>query len=447
MRRVLLLAAVAAALVAGTARADVFEVVPTTSMAIVPPAPAVPEQLDQAQLLGLWQGAGAEYDVPWQVLAAINKVESNFGRNMGPSSAGAIGWMQFMPATWSAYGIDANGDGIADPWNPADAIYSAARYLAANGAASNLYDAVYQYNHANWYVNEVLGVARLFGANTNVAFSLDRLQQRLDAARHAVAVAGDRVQAAGRTASAWQRRADRAVLLSDRLTYEKQATLALIRRDAALRTLAHARRVLAKAQRAAASPSFDPAVGSLMSAPTYSSGYVFPVGGGAGVVSAGHSHHDYPAVDIAAPLGEPVYALANSVVVRAWTEPDPRCGIGLTLQAFDGQVWTYCHLAVLDPAVQPGAALAAGEQVGLVGETGDATGPHLHLQLQPATAWPQEEAWFQGFAGTAFTWQDDVTTEQPARTLALVAAPTSRPVFRVVSSPSNGVVLFTRSTP
>ena len=447
MRRLVLLAAVATALVAGTARADVFEVVPTTSTALVPPAPALPEQLDQAQLLGLWQGAGAQYGVPWQVLAAINKVESNFGRNMGPSSAGAVGWMQFMPGTWMEYGIDANGDGVADPWNPADAIYSAARYLAANGAASNLYDAVYRYNHAGWYVNEVLGIAQLYGQNTAVAFSLDRLQQRLDTARRAVAAAGDRVQAAGKTAAAWQRRADRAALLSVRLGYEKQATLALIRRDAAVQALARAHRALTKAERAAASPSFDPAVGSLLAAPAYSSGYVFPVGGGAGVVSAGHSHHDYPAVDIAAPLGEPVYALANSVVVRAWTETDPRCGIGFTLQAFDGQVWTYCHLAVLDPSVQPGVALTAGEQVGLVGATGDATGPHLHLQLQPPTAWPQEEAWFQGFAGTAFTWQEDVATEQPARTLAIVAPPASGPVFRVVSPPSNGVVLFTRGTP
>jgi len=332
-------------------------------------------------LLPIYKAAAVQYGVPWQILAAINEIETNYGTDQSVSTAGAVGWMQFMPSTWTAYGIDANGDGIADPWNAADAIYSAARYLAANGAASNLYDAVFQYNHAGWYVNEVLGIAQLYGQNTAVAFSLDRLQQQLDAALRSVAAAGDRVQAAGKAAAAWQRRADRSALLSDRLTYEKQATLALIRRDAAVRTLAHARRALAKAQRAAASPSFDPAVGSLMAAPTYSSGYVFPVGGGAGVVSAGHSHHDYPAVDIAAPLGEPVYALANAVVVRAWTQPDPRCGIGLTLQAFDGQVWTYCHLAVLDPSVQPGVALTAGQQVGLVGETGDATGPHLHLQL------------------------------------------------------------------
>ena len=82
------------------------------------------------------------------MLAAINKVESNFGRNMGPSSAGAIGWMQFMPSTWLRWGTDANGDGTADPWNPVDAIYSAARYLAASGAASDIRQAVFSYNHA-----------------------------------------------------------------------------------------------------------------------------------------------------------------------------------------------------------------------------------------------------------------------------------------------------------
>ena len=99
-------------------------------------------------------------------------------------------------------------------------------------------------------------------------------------------------------------------------------------------------------------------------------------------------------------MGAPLYALADSVVVRSWDVPDPACGIGLTLQAFDGQVWTYCHMSVLDANVVPGAQLTAGEPVGLVGMTGDASGPHLHLQLQPATAWPQQEAWFQSFAGT-----------------------------------------------
>jgi murein DD-endopeptidase MepM/ murein hydrolase activator NlpD len=449
MRRAALLALVALALVAGTARADVFQVVANTGTPFVPPPPAVPEQLDSAQLLGLWQGAGAEYGVPWQVLAAINKVESNFGRNMGPSSAGAVGWMQFMPATWMEWGVDANGDGVADPWNASDAIYSAARYLAAAGASTDLYRAVYAYNHADWYVQEVLAIAQLYGTDQTIAFSVDQMQQQLDAARQAVADAGDQVAAAEKQAAKWQRRAEGAALLSDRLSFQKQATLAAIRRDGAARDLAKARRALEKAEQQTKAASFNPAVGGMLGAPAYSGGYVFPVGGGAGVVSASHTHHDYPAVDIAAPLGEPVYALADSVVVRSWSEPDPRCGIGLTLQAMDGQTWTYCHLAVLDASVVPGAALSAGQQVGLVGQTGDATGPHLHLQLQPATAWPQQEAWFQAFAGTAFSWQDGVDSEgaqstAAVRGLAIVAAPRAAPVFQVVPTPSEGVILFSR---
>jgi murein DD-endopeptidase MepM/ murein hydrolase activator NlpD len=449
VRRAALLALVALSLVAGTAKADVFQVVPSTGAVLVPPPPAVPEQLDSSQLLGLWQGAGAEYGVPWQVLAAINKVESNFGRNMGPSSAGAVGWMQFMPATWMEWGVDANGDGVADPWNAADAIYSAARYLSAAGASGDLYRAVFAYNHADWYVQEVLGIAQLYGTDQTVAFSLDRMQQQLDAARNAVAVAGDSVEVAAKQAGLLQRRAQHAMLLSDRLALQQKATLAAIRRDAAARALAKARSALAKAEAASKAASFNQAAGGMFGAPAYQGGYVFPVGGGAGVVSASHTHHDYPAVDIAAPLGEPVYALADSVVVRSWNEPDPRCGIGLTLQAFDGQTWTYCHLAVLDPSVVPGASLTAGQQVGLVGQTGDATGPHLHLQLQPATVWPQQEQWFLGFAGTAFSWQDGSAAEgdrptAAVRGLAMVSAPRAAPVFQVVPSPSQDLVLFSR---
>ena len=142
------------------------------------------------------------------------------------------------------------------------------------------------------------------------------------------------------------------------------------------------------------------------------------------------THHDYPAVDIAAPMGSPLYALANSVVVRSWSTPDPACGIGLTLQAFDGQVWTYCHLSVLDPNVVP-AALTAGEAVGLVGATGDATGPHLHLQLH-RRQWPQQEAWFRSFAGTGvhLVGCRSARREQP-RALSLVPA-AQAPLFQVI---------------
>jgi len=144
-------------------------------------------------------------------------------------------------------------------------------------------------------------------------------------------------------------------------------------------------------------------------------------------------------------MGSPLYALANSVVVRSWATPDPACGIGLTLQAFDGQVWTYCHLSVLDPNIAPGVQLTAGEAVGLVGATGDATGPHLHLQLQPATEWPQQQAWFQAFAGQAFTWTDAAPQADGTRALSFVAAATAQaPLFQVISpqDPSPAVVYF-----
>ena len=85
-------------------------------------------------LLSIYQAAGIEYGIRWEVLAAINEIETDYGRNLNVSSAGALGWMQFMPATWKQYGIDANGDKKKDPYNPVDAIFSAARYLKAAGA-------------------------------------------------------------------------------------------------------------------------------------------------------------------------------------------------------------------------------------------------------------------------------------------------------------------------
>src|SRR6476661_4599761 len=78
-------------------------------------------------LLPLYQAAGIQYVVRWEVLAAINEIETDYGRNLNVSSAGAVGWMQFIPSTWKLYGTDGNGDGKADPFNPVDAIFTAAR--------------------------------------------------------------------------------------------------------------------------------------------------------------------------------------------------------------------------------------------------------------------------------------------------------------------------------
>ena len=95
----------------------------------------------------------------WYVLAAVGKVESNHGENMGPSSAGAMGPMQFLPSTWETSGVDGNGDGVANIMDPRDAIPAAASYLRDGGAPQDWYRALYTYNHADWYVKKVLGVA------------------------------------------------------------------------------------------------------------------------------------------------------------------------------------------------------------------------------------------------------------------------------------------------
>jgi len=113
-------------------------------------------------LYPIWRKAGRFFGVDWAILAAITKIESGLGCNMGPSSAGAIGWTQFLPSTWERWGMDADGDGKADPYNAVDAIFSTARYLRVTGAPDDYYSAIYAYNHADWYVREVLTLADQF---------------------------------------------------------------------------------------------------------------------------------------------------------------------------------------------------------------------------------------------------------------------------------------------
>lgn len=144
-----------------------------------------------ADYVSIYRAAEEKYGVPWNLIAAHHRVETRFS-TIDPmvSPVGAEGHLQFMPCTWvgwshpscgglgkgdipdaektnpdviakhGGYGTDANGDGKADPWDLQDAIFSAANYLAANGAAEgDLRRAVFAYNHADWYVEEVLGFA------------------------------------------------------------------------------------------------------------------------------------------------------------------------------------------------------------------------------------------------------------------------------------------------
>jgi len=119
----------------------------------------------------LFQASAARYcpGLSWTVLAAIGQIESGDGANVGPSSAGALGPMQFLPSTWARWGIDAFGQtGPPNVMNPYDAVPSAARLLCADGAAaggSSLSHAIFDYNHANWYVSEVLALAAEYAAD------------------------------------------------------------------------------------------------------------------------------------------------------------------------------------------------------------------------------------------------------------------------------------------
>ena len=467
MRRpVLLLALSAAALAVGGAQAAGPGALPshTTPNApgsiVVPLAlstpPAAPAQRSYDQLLSLWKAAGAAYGVPWEVLGAINKIESNFGRNMGPSSAGAVGWMQFMPSTWARWGMDADRDGIANPWVPEDAIYSAARYLAAAGAQEDLYRGIFAYNHADWYVRDVLELAQVFaggggfdptlsagadgsalafsggGGGADVVFRLDALEERLAEARRAVnreqrellAVEEQLPRLDAAVLAAETRAGDPSLSDAEFQALEERVTRLVLRKERATETLArehgeleaaveHLEDLRRSAEAQANTVTFSRSVAPGLATPEFANGYVFPVGGGPSVVSVAATHHDYPAADIAAPEGSPLFALADGIVTESFPSGDGRCGIGFQIQVADGKTFVYCHLSYLEPSVVPGTALAAGNPVGLVGSTGNSTGPHLHLQYVPATAYPQNEAWFQSFAGTAFRWQGEAAPPAP----------------------------------
>jgi soluble lytic murein transglycosylase-like protein len=114
-----------------------------------PSVPAPPQKLRR-----YYEVAERRFGVPWHLLAAVNFVESRFGRILGPSSAGALGPMQFLPSTWEQYG------GGGDIMDARDAILGAARYLAASGALTDERGALFAYNRSFDYVDAIQAYAR-----------------------------------------------------------------------------------------------------------------------------------------------------------------------------------------------------------------------------------------------------------------------------------------------
>jgi hypothetical protein len=156
-------------LVIGTG-AKVINLVPVVTVGSLPVSTNVPTTGVPSSYLNLYKASAAKYcpGMSWTVLAAIGEIESGNGANEGPSSAGALGPMQFLPSTWAEWGITGFGQtGTPDIWNPLDAVPSAARLLCADGAGSTatLRGAIFSYNHATWYVDEVLALASEYAQN------------------------------------------------------------------------------------------------------------------------------------------------------------------------------------------------------------------------------------------------------------------------------------------
>jgi membrane-bound lytic murein transglycosylase B len=158
-KRLAAVRAAEAALAAQTASYSSITSSAISGLHILPPS---------GQYLSLYQAASTTCPgLPWTVLAAIGQVESGHGRNPSTSSAGAMGPMQFMPPTFAAYAVDGDHDGVASIMDPADAIYTAAHYLCANGAgrsAGALSGAILHYNHAIWYVEMVEKLANMYAS-------------------------------------------------------------------------------------------------------------------------------------------------------------------------------------------------------------------------------------------------------------------------------------------
>lgn len=138
------------------------------------PAPGTPRQASLRnpplpipdKVKAFYQAAAARYAIPWTLLAGIGMEETGHGRTTATSSAGAQGLMQFLPATFAAVGVDGDRDRRVDIRNNADSITSAANYLVRSGVTDGpdgVVKALYAYNHATWYVNDVLYYAHAYG--------------------------------------------------------------------------------------------------------------------------------------------------------------------------------------------------------------------------------------------------------------------------------------------
>ncbi len=411
------------------------------------------EQPSADELRPVWERAGAAYGIPWYVLAAINKVESNFGANMGPSSAGAVGWMQFMPDTWIRWGVDANGDGVADPWNADDAIYAAARYLNASGGATDITGALYSYNHADWYVSEVASLANVYAGGGFDAGSfvpvadLTGAQQRVADATDALARARVSERGLARSLARAQARLDRMKLLSDQLLAQKGVTLVGIRYDRAHALAAQLEARLTKAKAALSRAR----VSAFVTAPQIVGPSAVPLLGAA----SGYSGND-----ATGPAGSALsFALAQLGTPYRWGGESSDgfdcsglvqaayAAAGLTLPRVAQQQFDSGPLVPSGAPLQPGDLVFFGSDTAHVEHVGMVAGPGLMVDAPFTGAVVR----FDGYQRESY-----LGATRPAATQAAVdaeapvsaAASGESTVFAVApssSSPAGGELLFTKS--
>lgn len=271
-----------------------------------------------AQYIPVYKEAGKKYNVAWTLLAAFHKVETNFGTSESMvSSAGAIGHFQFLPETWlgwgygrnppkhiyesplmiatyHGYGVDGDGDGKADPYNIKDSAFACANYVNASGGMADLRKAVFAYNHADWYVDRVLGYYEQYSKG-------------------------------------------------DYTTTENGSSGGQGKGKFKL---------------------------PVPSPPTLTSPYGYrtsPINGGSEL---------HNGLDMAGPPTTPIYASLDGTVIYA-TFNNGGYGNCIVIQHANGKYTLYAHQSSLKVSV--GAKVKTGQQIGVMGTTGDSTGVHLHF--------------------------------------------------------------------
>lgn len=384
-----------------------------SNVGLSPAGEKVFKSLNKMHLIPIYKKAAAENNIPWEYLVGINYVESTLGTNKSASNVGAIGPMQFMERTWVGWseqfavdypnartqhwgkgdindiylneikkpevikrygglGRDGDGDGIADPLNEVDAIFSAANYLARNGMAEGKIDkAIFAYNHSMDYVNLVKSKANEFTQPVSADMQQDHLSssnednsQNLDSDKDNTNNSQDQDVDKDNTNNSQDQESD------EDNTKNSQD----INNQSESETVNH--------------PLVIGDCGSQMVDNSPGWGWPLPktvnvrISNGWGAVEAFRNYVPHSGTDFAAPNinGDPIVATKSGTIVSVGYLGN--CGNHVTIDHGNGVTSVYCHFSNNQPLVKVGQQVKKGQLVGYVGTTGRSTGPHLHYGIK-----------------------------------------------------------------